>query len=166
MHTFLSASTCFLLQSLTNEDIIWVKRHLYESIQECICLCPHMLQNECLPWVLKAFVWGTVFYHSEGGTAADAGTQDNVRERRGQTPSSAHFLSHLFLAALWRCGCTLHRTANKIRLWGGPHPSGSLCVFGTDLVIKKKKKKKLEENFWNWRWCERKSGNERICQLP
>lgn len=39
-----------------------------------------------------------------------------------------------FLSFLQRCGCTLHCTANKIRLWGGPHPSGSVCVFGTGLL--------------------------------
>lgn len=146
MHRFLGVSTCFLLQCWrmkTSFELNNICMKASKNASVCAHTCCRM--SACRDWVLRTFLWGTVFYHLEGGTAVDAGPQDNVRERRGQTPSSAHFLSHLFLAALRRCGCTLHRTANKIRLWGGPHPSGSLCVFGTDLVIEKKKK--LEENF-------------------
>lgn len=53
----------------------------------------------------------------------------------GSKPEHCSLSVPSFLSVLLRCGCAFHRTANKIRLWGGPHPSGSLCVFGTDLVI-------------------------------
>lgn len=48
-----------------------------------------------------------------------------------------------FLSFLQRCGCTLRCTANKIRLWGGPRPSGSLCVWNR--VIENSCKR----NCWN-----------------
>lgn len=48
-----------------------------------------------------------------------------------------------FLSLPQRCGCALCCTANKIRLWGGPRPSGSLCVWNR--VIENSCKR----NCWN-----------------
>ena len=48
-----------------------------------------------------------------------------------------------FLSFLQRCGCALGCTANKIRLWGGPRPSGSLCVWNR--VIENS----FKSNCWN-----------------
>ena len=66
-------------------------------VQACICLCPHMWQNELL-LCLRGNPQSTVAVHRAGGTTAgpQSTPQDNVRGTRVRTQSTALFRSHLF----------------------------------------------------------------------
>lgn len=97
---------CRLFITLDRWRHHWIRQQVCEPIKVCACFCPHMLQSERLPWL-----------GSRGSPpGGETGPQDNVRETRGRTQSTALFLSHLFFqsfrgvaalstATLTRSGC-------------------------------------------------------------
>lgn len=94
-----------------------------------------------------------VFVTGEDQTVAEhTGPAHNVRESRGvkaraelSLPCPRFFF--LFFCLQPREGVAVLSTAaaNKIRLWGGPCPSGSLCVFGKHLVVEEEDEEVGEE---------------------
>lgn len=116
-------------------NVDWLRHNL---IRQQLCMgaiqhtsdCAHTWLNEWLSWHwLEGYPQCTMGKHQASETTTEPWTmsQDNVRETRGRNQSTALSVPS-FLSFVLRCGCALHRTANKIRLRGGPHPAGSLYV--------------------------------------
>lgn len=98
----------------------------------CVYLCPHTWQSERLPW-LRSQGYPQCTVAGRPGPPSPGGPRLRITwEGPGVEPGALLSLSPSvpsFLSFLRRCGRALHRTANKIRLRGGPHPAGSSSVY-------------------------------------
>lgn len=119
------------------------KWHLRKNIQARICLCPHKLRSgaRSVPWLISQDC--LCFCHRRRpNSGRDTPVWRITWESWGVKARAELLLSvptfFFFSFRLQPCeGVAVLSTAaaNKIRLWGGPRPSGSLCVFGKHLVL-------------------------------